>query len=64
MSEIHRRRTISSMEWKIVRNSDATVEDADKVVPVIQKKAEWALRYITPELVSMSAWLGSPGLMM
>lgn len=25
---------------------------ADRTVPVIQKKADWALKYITPELVS------------
>jgi len=25
----------------------------DDLVPVIQKKAEWALRYITPDLVSL-----------
>lgn len=25
---------------------------ADSIVPVIKKKAEWALKYITPDLVS------------
>jgi len=34
--------------------SPSTVQRiTDDIVPVIQKKAEWALRYITPDLVSL-----------
>lgn len=34
---------------------------ADGAVPVIQKKAEWALKYITPDLVSYIASSVSTG---
>lgn len=41
------------MGWRIVSYSILRRGGIDRLVPVIQKKADWALKYITPDLVSI-----------